>query len=81
MNPNEFKAWLNGFAQGIGDAPTAEQWKIVLENAQSLGSIINFQLKPERSEDQSKAEIISISANGYDEGGTFGKPGRGAGSW
>lgn len=43
MNPSEFKAWLNGFAQAIGEAPTAEQWKMVLQKAQSLGSIINFQ--------------------------------------
>lgn len=26
MQLNEFKAWLDGFSEAIGDAPTPEQW-------------------------------------------------------
>lgn len=26
MTLNEFKAWLDGFTDAIGDAPTPEQW-------------------------------------------------------
>lgn len=27
MNLIEFKAWFLGFSEGVGDAPTAEQWQ------------------------------------------------------
>lgn len=27
MKLNEFKAWLEGFTDAMGDAPTPEQWK------------------------------------------------------
>lgn len=26
MTANEFKAWFEGFAEGIGDVPSPEQW-------------------------------------------------------
>lgn len=31
MTINEFRAWLDGFKEAIGEAPTAEQWAKVLE--------------------------------------------------
>lgn len=36
----EFKAWLDGFSEGIGEAPTPEQWAKVRENlAQVYGPL------------------------------------------
>ncbi len=26
MDAKEFKAWFEGFCEGVGEAPTAEQW-------------------------------------------------------
>lgn len=31
MTINEFRAWLDGFKEAMGDAPTPEQWAKVLE--------------------------------------------------
>ena len=31
MTLSEFRAWLDGFKEAIGDAPTTEQWAKVLE--------------------------------------------------
>lgn len=31
MTLNEFKAWLEGFSDAMGDAPTPEQWKKIKE--------------------------------------------------
>lgn len=31
MTFNEFKSWLDGFSEAIGDAPTPEQWAKVNE--------------------------------------------------
>jgi len=31
MTFNEFKSWLDGFSEAIGDAPTPEQWAKVVE--------------------------------------------------
>lgn len=30
MNLSEFKAWLEGFNEAIGDAPTPEQWAKIM---------------------------------------------------
>jgi hypothetical protein len=31
MNLAEFKAWLDGFKEAVGDAPTPEQWQRITE--------------------------------------------------
>ncbi len=31
MTVSEFKAWLDGFKEAIGEAPTPDQWQRVLE--------------------------------------------------
>lgn len=36
MSLAEFKAWLTGFAEGIGAAPTPEQWLRVLSMLESV---------------------------------------------
>ncbi len=43
MTFNEFKSWLDGFSEAIGDAPTPEQWAKVKakvnEVANPLGNL------------------------------------------
>ena len=36
MTINEFRAWLDGFAEGFDGAPSAEQWARVLVKADEL---------------------------------------------
>jgi hypothetical protein len=36
MNLAEFKAWLDGFKEAVGDAPTPEQWQRILAKAAEL---------------------------------------------
>lgn len=36
MNASEFRAWFEGFCEGVGDAPTAEQWAKVKSRISSL---------------------------------------------
>jgi hypothetical protein len=36
MTINEFRAWLDGFKEAIGEAPTAEQWAKVLEKLETV---------------------------------------------
>lgn len=31
MTISEFRAWLDGFSEGVRDAPTPEQWARILE--------------------------------------------------
>lgn len=42
MNQYQFKAWIEGFAEAVGEAPTPEQWKIVLEKAKTIGDLIDM---------------------------------------
>lgn len=36
MTINEFRAWLDGFKEAIGAAPTPEQWAKVLEKLETV---------------------------------------------
>lgn len=36
MTISEFRAWLDGFKEAIGDAPTPEQWAKVLEKVATV---------------------------------------------
>lgn len=36
MTIAEFKAWLDGFKEGLGEAPTPEQWAKVLEKVEKV---------------------------------------------
>lgn len=38
MTPDQFKAWFEGFCEGIADAPTREQWAKVKAKVTDLGS-------------------------------------------
>jgi hypothetical protein len=31
MNEREFIVWLSGFISGVGDVPTKEHWKLLIE--------------------------------------------------
>lgn len=46
MTLQEFKAWLDGFSDAMGDAPTAHQWaKIKAKLATVQGAVIAEQFK------------------------------------
>lgn len=36
MTLAEFKAWLDGFNNGVGDAPTKEQWHLIQEKISEI---------------------------------------------
>lgn len=36
MTINEFRAWLDGFKEAIGEAPTPDQWAKVLEKVATV---------------------------------------------
>jgi hypothetical protein len=36
MTINEFRAWLDGFREAVGEAPTPEQWAKVLAKLQDV---------------------------------------------
>lgn len=38
MTINEFRAWLDGFKEAIGEAPTPDQWAKVLAKLQDVES-------------------------------------------
>lgn len=38
MKPEDFKAWLTGFAELHGEIPTTEQWEVIKEH---LGLVFN----------------------------------------
>jgi hypothetical protein len=42
MSLAEFKAWLDGFKEAVGDAPTPEQWQKVLTKLQDVQPLANF---------------------------------------
>ena len=42
MTINEFRAWLDGFKEAIGAAPTPEQWAKVLEKTETLDPLHVF---------------------------------------
>ena len=52
MTIKEFNAWLDGFSEAIGDAPTPDQWqkiKAKLQGVSDLGDISKwFQPQSER---------------------------------
>lgn len=37
MTNNEFKAWFEGFAEGINGTPTANQWTKIVDKVKLLG--------------------------------------------
>ncbi len=37
MTIQEFKAWLEGFSEAIGDSPTPDQWNKIKEKVKTLG--------------------------------------------
>jgi hypothetical protein len=38
VNEQEFKAWFDGFAAAITDAPTPAQWEIIKKQAAATGA-------------------------------------------
>lgn len=38
MTLSEFKAWLDGYSEAIGEAPNAEQWKRIQEKLATVGA-------------------------------------------
>lgn len=38
MKASEFKAWFEGFSEGIGKLPNAKQWSLIRERAESIES-------------------------------------------
>lgn len=36
MTFREFKSWLDGFKEGVDDAPTPEQWAKILETVERV---------------------------------------------
>lgn len=38
MNLSEFKAWFEGFSEGIDDVPSKKQWKRINEKIESITS-------------------------------------------
>ena len=36
MDAKEFKAWFEGFCEGVGEAPTAEQWAKLKQKVSAL---------------------------------------------
>lgn len=42
MTLAEFKAWLDGFKEAIGEAPTPEQWQKVLAKLQDVQPLADF---------------------------------------
>jgi len=42
MTLPEFKAWLDGFKEAMGDAPTHEQWQKVLAKLQEVVPTANY---------------------------------------
>ena len=49
MNLNEFKAWFEGFAEGIGEAPTPEQWAKIKAKIAALQAAIETPIIFDRS--------------------------------
>lgn len=42
MTINEFRAWLDGFKEAIGEAPTPEQWAKVLQKLDEVREPLNI---------------------------------------
>ena len=42
MTINEFRAWLDGFKEAIGEAPTPEQWSRVLDKMATVREPLNI---------------------------------------
>ena len=42
MTIAEFKAWLEGFKEAVGDAPTPDQWQKVLAKLEDVQPLANF---------------------------------------
>jgi hypothetical protein len=46
MSVSEFQAWLKGYAEAIGgEAPTAEQWKRVQDEAGKINKPAEYNLR------------------------------------
>lgn len=39
MTLNDFKMWLSGYAENIGEAPTPAQWQRIQEALKSVGDV------------------------------------------
>jgi hypothetical protein len=37
MTPADFKAWFDGFSEGVGDHPTPQQWARIKERLSEVG--------------------------------------------
>lgn len=48
MTLAEFKAWLEGFKEAMGDAPTPEQWQKVLAKLQGVQPLSSMGQAPYR---------------------------------
>lgn len=49
MKTNEFKAWFNGFTEGIEGVPTEKQWKRIKQMVKEIDAIeINYPIFVDR---------------------------------
>ncbi len=63
MNPNEFKAWIDGFSQAVGDAPTAEQWALVKAKVNELASPLGNLTFPQGKRGDMSPNFAAVSGN------------------
>jgi hypothetical protein len=47
MTISEFKAWLEGFSEGIDGAPSPEQWARIQEKVRSLHAFVDLPSLPQ----------------------------------
>ena len=53
MDAKEFKAWFEGFCEGVGDTPTAEQWAKLKQKVGTLAvPLDNLNLLPQYPQGQ-----------------------------
>ena len=57
MTLNEFKAWLDGFSEAMGEVPTPEQWAKI---KQKLGEVEAFPLLSTRGVGQVFTPSVTV---------------------
>jgi len=44
MTTSEFKAWFDGFSQGVSDSPTKEQWEMIKKKMDEVSEETPYQV-------------------------------------
>lgn len=75
MTPDQFKAWFEGFCEGITDAPTPEQWAKIKAKIADLKSVTPALNAPQYPPNARFGQIATF-APGYPQNvaGTSGEP-------